>query len=203
MDTPPKSEYTQAEAYGPMEATAADAVAALPDFPGFEQRSWDELPCTHNGQDDPDYTNIEIRYRLSAEDSESALVREQYVDVLRDHWTSLGYEITADSVTEKSERTDRLLGVELEHGISISYAVGRYGGLFVQSGCVPVSDLSEFEYIPPAGGIEPGSEGDKVEEYFPDGIPSADATAIDPFANTQSVAALAPFDSPGSYEGQL
>jgi hypothetical protein len=191
METaPPASAYTQAEAYAPMEAAAAEAVAALPDFPGFEQRSWAEMPCSHNGVDDPDYTKVEIRYRFALPDSQAPLVREQYVDLLRDHWTGLGYEITTDDSVEGEERTDRNLVALREDGVSLWYAVGGYTGLFVNSGCVPVSDPADIEYVPPTGGITPGGSGDLVGDYFPEGVPTARE-------------AIAPFEPPADYDDHL
>jgi hypothetical protein len=203
LNTPPESKYTQAEAYAPMEAAAANAVAALPDFPGFEQRSWGEMPCSHNGFDNPDYTNIEIRYDFSAEISGTDQVREDFVALLRDHWTAQGYEITLDEATTRGDRQDRDIAAVRDDGITLWYRVAGYTGLMIQSGCVPVSDDSEIEYIPPTGGIEPGSKGDKLSRYFPDGIPTDQAASIDPFAGTRAVAGPIPFDSPDSYEGQI
>jgi hypothetical protein len=187
---PPESAYTPAEAYAPMEAAAAETVDALADFPGFEKRSWTEMPCSHNGIDDPDYTKIEIRYLFALPDSESELVRDQYTEALRGHWTELGYTIATDEAVEGADRTDRNLVAVREDGISLWYAVGGYVGLFIGSGCVPVSDKSEIEYIAPTGGIEPGGPNDLVGEYFPDGIPATRE-------------AIAPFDTPESFEGHL
>jgi hypothetical protein len=204
METPPESEYTQAEAYAPMEAAIADAAAALPDFPGFASRFWREMPCTHNGLDDPDYTNIEISYRLPAETEDSEAVREQYVDILRDYWTSLGYAISTDSSDElDSGRIDHNLAADREDGIGLWYKVWGKVSIVAQSGCVPVSDGGDIEYIPPAGGIEPGSAQDNVQEYFPDGIPTDQAAAIDPFATSQAAFGPVPFDSPDSYDGLI
>jgi hypothetical protein len=203
LNQPPESEYTQAEAYAPMEAAVAESIAVLPDFPGFGWREWYELPCSHNGVDDPNYTMIEIAYNFSEEDSGSDLVREDYVAAFREYWESQGYEITADRETPLEARVDRSLVAEREDGISLWYAVGRIAGLIVQSGCVPVSDPSEIEYIPPAGGIEPGSNQDSVERYFPDGVPADQAAAIDPFTGMQAASQVVPFDSPDSYEGQI
>lgn len=189
MDTPPESRYTQAEAYAPMEAAVAEAVAALPDFPGFEERLWTELPCDRGGVPDPEYTNIEIEYAFSLPDSGTPLVRESYVAALREHWTAAGHEITIDEATEKAERTDHSLAATREDGISLWYWVSGYTVLRVQSGCVPVSDAGDIEYVPPAGGVEPGGEGDKVGEYFPEGVPAGQA--------------VNPFDPPDSYEDAL
>ncbi|MFC3493013.1 hypothetical protein [Glycomyces rhizosphaerae] len=203
LDAPPESEYTQAEAYAPMEEAVDKTVTVLPEFPGFESRWWHELPCEHNGISSADYTNIEIEYTFSTDDSATELTREQYVDVLREHWTSLGYEITRDEERQRGDRLDHDLVAEREDGISLWYTLGSYNAFLIQSGCVPVSDPSEIEYIAPVGGIEPGGDMDMVDDYFPDGIPTDQAAAIDPFAGTQATYAPVPFESPESYEGQI
>lgn len=189
MDAPPETAYTQAEAYAPMEAAAAAAVAALPDFHGFERRLWSELPCTHHGVQVPGYTNVEIEYRFSLHDSGTALVRETYVAALREHWRSLGYAITSDKTTQLPDRVDRSLFARRGDGIGFWYWVAGYTVLRIQSGPVPVSDPSEIPYVPPTGGVPPGGRNDKVGKYFPDGIPAAEA--------------VNPFDSPDSYEDSL
>ncbi|WP_335989633.1 hypothetical protein [Glycomyces sp. MUSA5-2] len=203
MNQPPQSEYTQAEAYAPMETAASEAAAALPGFPGFHRRSWAELPCSHDGIDDPEHTTVEIRYEFSIEDSGTDSVRSEYVDVLRDLWTGQGNEVTEDSQTTRGERLDRELVAVRDDGINLWYSVTGIVVLFIQSGCVPVSDPSEIEYIPPVGGIEPGSENDLVGDYFPDGIPTDQAAAVDPFADAQAIGALVPFTPPESYEDLL
>lgn len=191
MDTPPESEYTQAEVYAPAEAAVAELVEALPDFPGFEKRSWAQMPCSHNGVDDPDFTQVEIRYMFTAEDSATPLVNEQYVDVLRERWTSLGYEITRDDTVEGENGAYRDLMTVTDKGVSLWYSAAYIATLNVSfGGCVRVSEPGEFEYIPPSGGIEPGGPNDGVDRYFPEGIP-----------DTRE--AVNPFESPDSYEGDL
>ncbi|WP_155829799.1 hypothetical protein [Glycomyces tenuis] len=212
-EEPPESEYTQAEAYAPMEQAVVDTIAVLPDFPGFTARSWRELPCSHNGVDDPDYTNIEISYSFGKELSADPKVREDYIDVLREHWAELGYTTRTD---EGDGAGFHDLSVKREDGIALWYKVWDMVGLVVQSGCVPVSDKGEIEYIPPAGGIEPGSDGDIVEEYFPDGIPTEETSdeAVAPFDHTTTagLAGMVPWsrepDAPGNptlgrYDGML
>lgn len=189
MNTPPESVYTQAEAYAPMEDAAADTVAVLPDFPGFMQRNWAELPCSRNGKVNPDYTNIEIRYMMSVEDSREDRVVGQYVELLRDHWTSLGYEITYEKErTYDDGSVSRSIAAKRDDGITLWYSAAGHAALMIQSGCLPASDPSEIEYVPPVGGIEPGGEGDKLSRYFPDGIPAEEtsADAIAPFEEDQA-----------------
>jgi hypothetical protein len=180
---PPESSYTQAEAYAPMERGVADIVSVLPDFPGFVARSWDENPCSHEGIDDDRYTDIEITYAFGREHAQDSLIREVYVDVLRDHWRQLGYEIYLDETNSGGSRTDRSIAARRDDGVSFWYRAWGRTTLIVQSGCVPRSDKSEIDYIPPAGGVVPGGEGDGVNRYFPDGIPVEDGSpsAIDPF----------------------
>lgn len=190
MDNPPEPQYTQAEAYAPMEAAAADAVAVLPDFPGFKERIWGELPATHNGIDVQGYTIVEITYVFPLPDSATPLIRETYLDVLREHWTALGYAITRDAVKEKPDRTDRSLVAIRPDGIALWYWAAGYTVLRVQSGPVTTSDHDAIAYLPPTGGVRPGGRYDKVGRYFPEGIP-ADPDAVDPF------------DSPDSYEDSL
>lgn len=189
MDNPPPSHYTQAEAYAPMEAALAEAVAALPDFPGFKERIWSELPPTHNGIDVPGYTIVEITYVFALPDSQTPLVRETYVEALREHWTGLGYALVRDAVKEKPERIDRSLVATREDGVALWYWVAGYAVLRAHSGPVPVSDPADIEYVPPTGGIRPGGKHDKVGKYFPDGIPEPEA--------------VNPFESPDSYEDSL
>ena len=183
-DEPPDTEYDQAGAYGPMEQAVREAVRVLPDFPGFVARGWHELPCSHNGIYDPDYTNIEIRYSFGRELSDDPMIRGEYIDVLRDHWEEQGYAVRTDDGDGAGSYN---LSVTREDGISLWYKVWGIVSLVVQSGCVPVCDVSGIEYIPPAGGIEPGSDGDGVKDYFPEGIPSGktSADAIAPFGETQ------------------
>ncbi|MFG3341729.1 hypothetical protein [Glycomyces sp. NPDC048151] len=189
-EQPPTPAYTQAEAYAPMEAAVADIVAVLPDFPGFERRVWGKTPCSHDGVQDPDYTNVEIEYRFTKEQSQTPLVRERYVDILREHWTALGYRIIADRTLEARDRIDReLIAFRPDDRVKLWYSAAFYTVVRIRSGCVPVSDLGEIEYVPPSGGIVPGGRNDRVQRYFPDGIPSGDA--------------VNPFDSPDSYEDSL
>lgn len=201
-----------------MEQAVADAVGALPDFPGFDRRSWAELPCSHNGVDDPDYTNIEIRYLFSEEASKTELVQETYVDSLREYWSGLGYGIHRDDAVGGGEYHS--LEARRDDGINLWYSTARLTALMVQSGCVPRSDVSELTYIPPAGGIVPGSEQDTVahsNRYFPDGVPADQLTtpATDPFATpsaeSPAPAGMVPWSrdpeeaesSPATYDGLL
>jgi hypothetical protein len=169
----PESIYTQPEAFAAMEAVAADMVAALPDFPGFEKRTWLEHPCTRNGIEDFDYASVELEYQFSEADAQTPAVREEYVDLLKEHWVAQGYEVELDDVTEGEGRTDRSLVVYSEEkDLQITYRVAYQVPIMITSGCMPVSEPGDVTYIPPLGGVEPGGEHDRVSEFFPDGIPT-------------------------------
>lgn len=186
-EEPPESNYTQAEVYAPMEAEVAEIVAALPDFPGFFSRSWSSVGCSHNGQDNYDYINVEINYTFDEGTSQEPLVRQEYVDVLRDYWTENGYDIHHDETTP--DGVDHSIEARRDDGINFWYWVTGMVALKVQSGCVPRSDHSEIQYIPPSGGIVPGGPLDimnKLEDEI-QGYPEApQEEATSPFTESES-----------------
>jgi hypothetical protein len=211
-EAPPESVYTEAEAFAPMEAEVADIVAALPEFPGFESRSWNELPCAHNGVDDSDYVNIEIRYGFNDIESSSPTVRETYVDMLRERWNGQGYDIHRDQATPDGEHY--ALEARRDDGINLWYRVATGVTLLVQSGCVPKSDPGEIQYLPPAGGPVPGSEWDTIDIDGVQGLPEAPSEeAVSSFSESESPspAGMVPWNreadpsesGPSPYEGQL
>lgn len=211
-EEPPESTYTEAEAFAPMESAATEAVAVLPDFPGFESRSWNELPCSHNGIDNSDYVNIEIRYGFNDADSMTPLVRETYVDSLREYWEIQGYEIHRDEPSGTGKYYS--LEARREDGINLWYRVSGGVSLLIKSGCVPKSDGSEIQYIPPAGGLAPGSKWDTVDIEGVQGVPegpSEEATSPFEESESSSPAGMVPWarepdpaeDSPSAYEGLL
>ncbi|MQM25293.1 hypothetical protein [Glycomyces albidus] len=162
----------QAEMYAPMEAAVAEAVEALPDFPGFASRTWHELPCGHGDGGDPGHVGIEISYMFAEPLWGDPLVRETYAAALRGQWEADGYDVHRDDeVALASGRVDRNVEALREDGLNLWYRVSGVVGLVVQSGCVERSEPGEIAYVPPAGGVTPGGEGDLVGEYFPDGIP--------------------------------
>lgn len=206
---PPEAVYTEAEAFAPMEAEVADIVASLPDFPGFYTRSWNEMVCSHNGIDNGDYVNIEIRYGFADADAATGTVRNTYVSKLRERWTDLGYEIRRDEASGTGK--DYSLEARRDDGINLWYSVATKVTLYVQSGCVPKSDPSEIEYIAPTGGVDAGSQRDNIRIDGFEGMPEAPSeTATDPFQES-SPTGMVPWarepdgseTGPSSYEGQL
>jgi hypothetical protein len=184
-EEPPEATYTEAESFGPMEAEVAEIVAELPDFPGFNSRSWNELPCSHGGIDNAEYVNVEIRYGFDEAESATTTVRETYVSSLRERWTDLGYDIHRD----EASGTGKFYSLEArrDDGINLWYSVATGVSLLVQSGCVPKSDPSEIEYIAPAGGLVPGSEWDTIDIEGVQGVPEAPTEeAVSPFEESDS-----------------
>ncbi|RRR99089.1 hypothetical protein [Glycomyces terrestris] len=168
MTEPEPPRRSQADVYAPMEAAAAEAVAALPDFPGFASRTWHEVPCDHGGE----HVRVEIAYMFAEPLWGEPLVRETYADALRGRWEADGLDVHRNEETAlASGRVDRNVEALTGDGLNLWYRVSGVVGLVVQSGCVARSAPGEIEYVPPAGGIAPGGPGDLVDAYFPEGVP--------------------------------
>jgi hypothetical protein len=166
------STYTAAGVVAPMEQVVADTVETLPNFPGFSERVWSFVGCSSSGAPSEDYVGIQITYEFSEALSKDPLTRETYLGPIRDDWNDRGYTITEDEALEDHY----ILSASRTDGITMSYWVAAKVVLIVQSGCVDSDDVEEIPYIPPTGGIEPGSEADGVDRFFPDGIPSEDVS---------------------------
>jgi hypothetical protein len=100
----PERDFDNHEAYQIMEQVVADAIAQLPDFPGFEQRKGSFLDCEDEGRVYDDWVAIELRYTFSLADASTELVRSQYTEIWRDYWESSGYEIVEDKWQADSGR---------------------------------------------------------------------------------------------------
>ncbi|MBO3733129.1 hypothetical protein [Glycomyces niveus] len=190
VQTPPERDFDQSTAWSRMEEAAAEAIADLPDFPGFETRKLLELSCTRNGQADEEYTQFELTYTFSAEDSATDLVHEDYVNLLREQWTEAGYDIRRDEAF--GEPAFYELDVTRPDGINYWFRAINYVSLTVQSGCVKTAPASECP--PPLGGVTPENDiagrracGENYDE------PTAEADAIAPFEGSQ--AAVIPFSA--------
>jgi hypothetical protein len=214
MDEEPEPKYSQAEAIPVMEAEVTAIIEQLPDFPGFAARSWVETPCFKDGAYTEDRVGMEIDYRFSGDSAADPLIRETYVDVLRDFWTEQGYEITMDEASATGKFYD--LEARREDGVKLWYVVATGVALKVQSGCVPASDHSEIQYLPPSGGVVPGSPEDTMNDLKDEiqGYPEEpQEEAVSPFEESESPSANGmapwsrepgPIDSgPTSYDGQL
>lgn len=196
--TPPERDFDDSTAWVRMEEAVAEAIAGLPEFPGFEERRMLELACKHNGEVNEDYTRFELTYAFSAEDSATDLVHEEYVRLLREQWSEAGYDIHRDeSVGEDPTFYD--VEARRPDGVNYWLTAAHYTSLTIQSGCVKKSGKSS--HCPsPLGGVTP--ENDIAGQLacgtaYDDPTEEADAIAL--FGGTQ--AAVVPFSADDTGHG--
>lgn len=198
----PEREFDNHEVYPIMEQLVADAVAQLPDFPGFEQRKGAFLDCEDKGTIYDDWVALELHYTFSSTDAASDLVRRQYTSALRDYWTAENYEITRDRSTPRIS-----LEAVYPGGITLWWQVVEGVRLTVQSGCVPVGDGQRItDYLPAVGGVTPENDifGRQLENA-PTEVAGADdeesdEAAVNPFDGLEA-AVVPPGINP--FHGQL
>ncbi len=181
-ETPPKREFDQSTAWHQLEAAAAEAIADLPDFPGFEVRVMLFHACEHQGVVDEDYVNMELAYQFSEESSKDPLARETYLELLRLRWQEAGYDVHRDEASGTGR--DHSLEARRPDGINYWYSVAPLTALIVQSGCIKaVEGWDATPCPPPLGGVLP--ENDRASKHcagYPDDVEYA-TDAIDPFAS--------------------
>jgi predicted RNase H-like HicB family nuclease len=205
-DTLPEREFDNHEVYPLMEQLVADAVAVLPDFPGFSERRGTLQSCTNERGDAIEgWVSIELKYAFDEPISQTEQVREQYTDVLREAWTEAGYEITWDEASPTGE--DYNLEAARSDGITLWWRVWGRTSLTIQSGCVPIGDGEEKpDYIPPAGGVLP--ENDPFGNYLDPSVyadetstdTETDEAAVDPFDDTMAAEGTSHGTSPFTHE---
>jgi hypothetical protein len=179
-ETPPERDFDESTAWTRMEEAATEAIADLPNFPGFETRKLLELSCTHEGQTDSDYIQFELTYTFGAEDSATNLVHEDYVNLLREQWSEAGYDVHRDEAYGQDPVFHDLEATRPD-GINYWLVAANYTSLTVQSGCVKRAASSECP--PPLGGVLP--ENDIAGRQTCGGAydePTGETEAIDPFA---------------------
>ncbi len=181
QDPPPATEFDEAEAYLVLEQAAAEIVAGLPDFPGFNTR-WYMRPqdCGEAlGSRYEGWVAIEIGYGFSGADSALPLVRTEYADLLRESWQEAGYDVHRDDIDE----TTGVGSIEAERpdGVNLWWTAAKGVSLTLQTGCVPQTpDFDKPDYLPPAGGSVTIDDALAGALMHP---PTADTTeAVDPFA---------------------
>jgi len=181
QDPPPEREFDEAEAYPLLEQAAADTIAALPDFPGFESRRYlRPEDCGETlGSEYEGWVAIEISYGFSGENSALPLVRTDYTNLLRQIWEEAGFDVHRDSIDP--ETGNGSLEAERPDGVNLWWGVAKGVSLTLQTGCIPATpDFDKPDYISPAGGTvttDHALAGDLMN-------PPGDSTteAIDPFA---------------------
>lgn len=213
---PPEREFDESTALERMEEAAAEAIAELPDFPGFHVRTLMKLECTHDGEVDKSYVNYELGYQFSLEVSEEPQVRETYRELLRKQWDEAGYDIHRDTQMG-DDPPHYALEARRPDGINLWYRVAGLTVLKIQSGCVEAVEGFYPECPDPLGGVT--KENDRARndcstietEYSEEPSETASDEALAPFEGapaatvpfTADTADPKAFEPPSSYEGQL
>jgi len=201
--TLPEREFDNQEVYPLMEQLVAEAVAVLPDFPGFAERDGLLHECTdERGNEIEGWVSIELKYAFTDSASLTEQVRGEYTDILRDTWTEAGYDITWDEASPDGE--DHNLEAARTDGLTLWWRVWGRTSLTIQSGCVPVGGGDQKPgYVPPVGGVLP--ENDPWGNYLDPTVygteePSDESTdaAVNPFEGGQAAVDTAPGTAPGT-----
>ncbi|WP_344480950.1 hypothetical protein [Glycomyces endophyticus] len=188
---PPEREFDNEEVYPLMEQLVADAVEALPEFPGFARRDGFLHGCPDpKGNPIEGWVTIELTYDFSTAVSETPLVREEYTDTLREAWIDAGYEITWDEASPDEDQYN--LSASRSDGITLWWRVWGLTGLTIQSGCVPISGDDKYPaYLPPAGGVPLNAESDPFGNALDPSVYAAEASSDE----ATDEAAVQPFDN--------
>jgi hypothetical protein len=197
QETPPEREFDQSTAWEQLETATAETVAGLPEFPGFARRLLSKNACSHEGETDSDYVNLELTYEFSEDLLNDPLLRETYPEALLTQWKAAGYEITREKVWgDQDENTD--YEALRPDGIRYWWTAAGKVGLRVQSGCVKKVDGWPLTCPAPLGGVS--SENDVAwQEHCETDVETSETTeAIAPFAEIPAVATvgLIPWQTP-------
>jgi hypothetical protein len=198
----PELEFNLDEAFLRMDEAVAETIAGLPDFPGFYERRTLQLECAEEGRE-----SYEISYTLPEETIGAEQVTVDYFEVLKDHWTSVGWEIHGEREDADGNIAD--LQATRPDGVNVWYS-NMLGQIVIHSQVACVSAEGSPVCGPPLGGVLPENDHHKhCELRTPEESESTEA--IDPFVNGQAV--LQPFDvsgresrrfdSPDSYDGMI
>ncbi|MBO3735833.1 hypothetical protein [Glycomyces niveus] len=216
---PPERSFDQSTAWQVLEDAAAEAIADLPDFPGFEVRTMQLTYCEQYGETGKEYVAYELTYEFSDDVSADPLVRETYRELLREKWNSSGYDVHRDE-----QRGDDPPFYSLEarrpDQVNYWYWVAGLTVLRVQSGCIKAAEGGEYnpDCPTPLGGVT--RENDRASKYCSNidtVYPGEETTseAVDPFSTpseeSSAPAGMVPWSrepkeaesSPATYEGLL
>lgn len=182
-ERPPEREFDQSTGWNRMEEAAAEAIDGLPDFPGFEVRHMQTLECTHEGVADEEYINLELSYEFSEDVSKDPLVRETYLELLRDKWEQANYDIHRDQPSGTGK--NHSLEAQRPDGINYWYWVAGLTQLKIQSGCMKAVEGWSPECPEPLGGVTPEND-QAAKRYCKADDPTEKTDAIAPFEGTQA-----------------
>lgn len=161
LDTgPPERDFNQTQAYEILHDSFHENIEYMDDFPGFEIRRYSKLECESPDGTSTDFVRMEIAYVFSWEDSETEKVRDDYFEALKEAWDEAGYDIHRDDVRHEGDRKN--LEAKRPDGVNYWYRVWDRVRLYVQSGCVQATEITE-PYIPPIDHVEP--KNDQMHKY--------------------------------------
>lgn len=186
---PPELEFNRSEAFLRMDEAAAQTIEGLPDFPGFQSRTTLKLDCSEEGRE-----SYEIKYLFPESTIGSDLVTKEYFAVLKEYWSSLGWEVHGERDDVDGNISD--IQATRPDGVNVWYS-NLLGQAIIHSQVACVEAEGEPVCDPPLGGVTP--ENDSTKDCVvkdPEGSASETAEAIAPFGGTQG--SIAPFSVGGA-----
>ena len=188
-DEPPDRGFSDVEAIEMMEDYVHEVIDQLPDFPGFERRSYLSTACQRasDGGTDDGYHNIEIVYDFSSDDSKSDLIRHTYREEIRQYFDDQGLELHHDEAKGDEPDTRYSMAARNEDGINFWARFWPTAHFIIQSGCIEKSGELP-EYIPPAGDVSPEEDQPSLQEgHWFTGTPNADNNTNDTDESTDAI----------------
>lgn len=180
----PELEFDRGEAFLRMDEAVAQTIEGLPDFPGFKKRTTLQLDCSEEGRE-----SYEIKYLFPEDTIGSDLVTKEYFPALKEHWTSLGWNVHG----ERDDVNGNIADIQATRpdGINVWYSnlLGQ-GVIHAQVACVEAEGNPVCG--PPLGGVTPENDSTKYcVVQAPEDTESESTEAIAPFDGTRS--AIIPF----------
>ncbi|WP_026924434.1 hypothetical protein [Glycomyces arizonensis] len=173
----PELEFNRGEAFLRMDEAIAQTIEGLPDFPGFQDRTTLKLDCSEEGRE-----SYEINYTFPEETIGSDLVTKEYFTVLKEHWSSLGWEIHG----ERDDVDGNIADIQATRpdGVNIWYS-NMLGQAVIHAQVACVEAEGDPVCGPPLGGVTPENDHTKYCTLeTPDDSTSETAEAIAPFGGT-------------------
>jgi hypothetical protein len=187
---PPELEFNRGEAFLRMDEAIAQTIEGLPNFPGFQERTTLALGCSEEGRE-----SYEINYTFPEDTIGAELVTKEYFPVLKEHWSSQGWEVHG----ERDDVDGNIADIQATRpdGVNVWYS-NMLGQAVIHAQVACVEDEGEPVCGPPLGGVLPENDRTKYCTLeTPDDSESETADAVAPFEGTQ--AAASPGASPWSH----
>lgn len=185
---PRKLDFDLSEAFLRMDEAVAETIAGLPDFPGFQTRTTLKLECAEEG-----YESYEMNYTLPEDTIGDELVTQEYVEVLKEYWPSINYEVHDER--EYPDGTPKALEARRADGINVWYS-NMLGQIVIHSQAICVRAEGHAVCGPPLGGVAPENDNTKGCTVEPADWASE---ATDAASTTESATSemMAPFQGQG------